>query len=220
MCRGQLAVKYTDTRNHYFYKLTTDNGGAPCIWRGVLSLAICKPSMRRTALVGDWVFGFAAKRLESDNRLIYIARVTGKELGGGYYQDARYSGRADRIYQWRGGKFHWRTGAAFHGAAHIAHDLGKPPRYASSAVLLSTDFRYFGTAIPEFYKTRYPAVAKAVEDLGQGHRKYHSNTLQQELWALQRYCWRRYSRKLISRPRLTPDCTIKLSGGACGVVEC
>ena len=25
----------------YFYKLTTDNGGAPCVYGSVLSLAVC-----------------------------------------------------------------------------------------------------------------------------------------------------------------------------------
>lgn len=30
----------------YFYKLTADNGGAPCVQDGLLSLAICKPMIR------------------------------------------------------------------------------------------------------------------------------------------------------------------------------
>jgi hypothetical protein len=29
----------------YFYKLTADNGGAPCVEDGLLSLAICKPAI-------------------------------------------------------------------------------------------------------------------------------------------------------------------------------
>jgi hypothetical protein len=32
-----------------FYKLTADNGGAPCVRYGLLSLAICKPMIRKTA---------------------------------------------------------------------------------------------------------------------------------------------------------------------------
>jgi len=43
----------------YFYKLTVDDGGAPCAERGLLSLAICKPMIRRTAQKGDLIFGFA-----------------------------------------------------------------------------------------------------------------------------------------------------------------
>ena len=37
----------------YFYKLTTDNGGAPCVQDNLLSLAICKPMIRMAAQVGD-----------------------------------------------------------------------------------------------------------------------------------------------------------------------
>lgn len=62
----------------FFYKLTVDNDGAPCVVDGLLSLAICKPMIRRTAFPGDLIFGFAANSLHADNRLIYIARVTEK----------------------------------------------------------------------------------------------------------------------------------------------
>jgi Nucleotide modification associated domain 2 len=43
--------------NTYFYKLTADNGGAPCVRYGLLSLAICKPMIRKTAKEGDLIFG-------------------------------------------------------------------------------------------------------------------------------------------------------------------
>jgi Nucleotide modification associated domain 2 len=33
----------------YIYKLTVDDGGAPCVQDEVLSLAICKPFIRSTA---------------------------------------------------------------------------------------------------------------------------------------------------------------------------
>lgn len=62
----------------YFYKLTVDDGGAPCVEKGLLSLAICKPMIRSSAQIGDIIVGFAANSLHSDNRLIYIAEVTDK----------------------------------------------------------------------------------------------------------------------------------------------
>ena len=42
----------------YVYKMVADNGGAPCVWRGLLSLAICKPEIRKGAQNGDLIFGF------------------------------------------------------------------------------------------------------------------------------------------------------------------
>ena len=66
----------------YVYKIVVDSGGAPCVSRGLLSLAICKPKIRKTAGKNSFVFGFGGK--EYEERLIYIARVTGR-LGKGAY---------------------------------------------------------------------------------------------------------------------------------------
>lgn len=66
----------------YFYKLIVDDGGARCVENGLLSLAICKPMIRRTAKNGDVVIGFAANSLHADNRLIYVARVNEKLENG------------------------------------------------------------------------------------------------------------------------------------------
>ena len=64
----------------FIYKMVTDNGGAPCVFRKLLSLAICKPKIRKSAKKGSLVFGFGGKRYQE--RLIYIARVTDKLEGG------------------------------------------------------------------------------------------------------------------------------------------
>jgi hypothetical protein len=69
----------------YFYKLIADNGGAPCVTNDLLSLAICKPMTRKTAEIGDLIFGFAANSLNPDNRLIYVSRVTDKRCDGKYF---------------------------------------------------------------------------------------------------------------------------------------
>ena len=36
----------------YVYKIVADIGGAPCVWNNLLSLAICKPMIRKTAAQG------------------------------------------------------------------------------------------------------------------------------------------------------------------------
>jgi hypothetical protein len=94
----------------YFYKLTTDDGGAPCVEDGLLSLAICKPMIRGTAEVGDLILGFAAKSLHADNRLLYVARVTDKAPNGEYYTTAKFARREDCIYERSGNRFLWRQG--------------------------------------------------------------------------------------------------------------
>src|SRR5438874_12960386 len=77
--------------------MITDNGGAPCVWRNLLSLAICKPMIRRVAEKGALIFGFGGKRHRE--RLLYIARVTEKPPIGDYYQESTYSRRPDCIYE-------------------------------------------------------------------------------------------------------------------------
>src|SRR5271155_4791113 len=95
----------------YFYKLTTDDDGAPCVTPGLLSLAICKPMIRSTADPQDIIIGFAANSLHADNRLIYVARVTKKLTNGEYFTQPEYAARGDCIYEWRAGRFRVRAGA-------------------------------------------------------------------------------------------------------------
>src|SRR5437016_5288886 len=96
----------------YVYKLTTDNGGAPCVQGNLLSLAICKPRIRKKATEGSLVFGFGGKNL--GERLIYIARVTKKLKPGEYYQDDAFRKRRDCIYREVEGKADLKSAARFH----------------------------------------------------------------------------------------------------------
>lgn len=112
----------------YFYKLTVDDGGAPCVEANLLSLAICKPMIRSTADEQNVILGFAANSLFTDNRLIYIARVTKKLKNGEYYKEHAYKNRKDCIYEWTGKTYKVRADARFHGSdSDLKHDLGKSP---------------------------------------------------------------------------------------------
>ncbi len=43
----------------YRYVLAHDNGTAPCPQNGLLTLATCKPAIRKTASAGDLIAAFA-----------------------------------------------------------------------------------------------------------------------------------------------------------------
>ncbi len=204
----------------FFYKMTNDSGAAPCVQRGLLSLAICKPMIRTSAQQDDVVFGFAANALHLDNRLIYIARVTEVVRDGRYYEDTRFARRIDRIYQRRGGAFERRKDALFHARpGDLVHDLGRAPRYPRAVVLLSTDFRYFGGAGTAGYKLRFPALKRVIEGLKQGHRLHHSEALQQQLLALKDETWAAHRARCLGRPTSPADPLVSLRGGNCGSVE-
>src|SRR6266550_4187137 len=202
----------------YFYKLTVDDGGAPCVQDGLLSLAICKPMIRAGAELGDLIFGFAANSLHDDNRLIYIACVTGKVSNGDYYADPSFAWRADCIYERCGDEFRWRAGALYHGPRHRSHDLGQHPTYTRAHVLLSDDFRYFGASGSADYKSRYPLIKHAVEHLGQGHRVYHDEPLRTQLQTFMQQVWIEVRRKVIGKQATGPRRGASHRNRACGVL--
>lgn len=198
----------------YLYKLTADTGAAPCIARGLLSLAICKPMIRQKAKEGDLIVGFAAKSIAPDNRLIYAARVTKTLNAGKYYRDARYAKRGDCIYECEAGRFKWKAGSLHHGPTHRKHDLGNYPTYRRAAVLLSSDFRYFGKEGRATYKAKFPKVRRAVEQLARGHRVHHTNALHNELLRMETWLWRT-RRKVFGRPTSAPSRRICYRRGSC-----
>ncbi len=202
----------------YFYKLTADNGGAPCVQDGLLSLAICKPMIRSNAGMEDLIFGFAANSLHPDNRLLYIAQVTDRLQNGDYYTKGRFAHREDCIYERRGDHFVWRQGALHHGPNDLVHDLGEYPGYLRANVLLSTNFRYFGRNGRADYKSRYPLIRKAVEHLGQGHRTHHDRSLRNELQALMREVWNGSRKKVLGERTSKPRRGVSHRGRSCGVV--
>jgi putative DNA base modification enzyme with NMAD domain len=203
----------------YVYKLTADNGGAPCTYRGLLSLAICKPSIRRTARKGDWIFGFAGKPLGA-GRLIYIAQVMDTVESGAYYVDERFKGRPDRIYRREEGRFTLRPAAEYHSdGSQIDHDLGTPPSYPNAVTLVSERFRYWGGNGRAKYRKRFPGIAALLERLGRGHRVNLSAEVRQELIELRDSEWRAHPRKVLGRPT-QDDLTRPCNSSEGGITSC
>jgi len=183
----------------YVYKMVTDNGGAPCVHRGMLSLAICKPKIRKTAKRGALVFGFGGRRL--GGRLIYVAKVTEKPCVGDYYRKKRFHGRPDCIYRKRkvdnkpkpikDAKFHYQSDES-------GKDVGRD--FKKAYVLLSTDFRYFGKAGTTDYSEQYKALSKMLSRLTQGHRRNHNKKVREELCQLKMKLWKNFPRSKIGKP--------------------
>lgn len=166
----------------YVYKLRYDDGTAPCVENGLLSLALCKPAIRATAAVGDTIVGFAAKSMCRDQRLVYAAVVTRKLTGGAYYREPAWRGRGDCIYVWRAGAFRRRADAAIHVSDDdMAIDLGEAPAYRRANVLISDNYRHFAESRPADYRDAYPALARMVDALGQGHRIHHGERVRDEI---------------------------------------
>jgi hypothetical protein len=170
----------------YLYKMTVDAGGAPCVYDGMLSLAICKPAIRRTASFGDFILGFAGNSLYENNCLVFVAQV-GHPVSGIEYYSKKYERRPDCIYEYFDGSYRWRSGAMYHSPTNLTHDLGEPPDYESAKVLLvekSSDFRYFRDFCPIDYRSKYGELAKFIREMRQGHRINLTESLQAAVQSL------------------------------------
>ncbi len=188
----------------YLYKLTSDRGGAPCATPPAegeapfLTLAICKPAIRRTAQPGDRILGITSHALANREgyplcAVIYAAVVQeGIEARDYFTAGSPFAARPDCIYE-----FHQQNGRAAHtgrtnlhrAPANLLKDLGAYPYYRNGRVLLAHDFRYFGSAAVPL-PPRLHLLYTAAEALGQGHRVFtprdpefrEADTLFRALW--------------------------------------
>ena len=78
------------------YVLVSDTGIAPCIDDGLTTLAVCKPTVRRSARHGDWVAGFLPKP-HPRGLIAYAGRVS-EVLDVGTYEKV-HRGRSDALYR-------------------------------------------------------------------------------------------------------------------------
>ena len=88
----------------YRYILPHDTGMAPCSEGKFISLATCKPVIRRVARQGDWVLGFRPGSLERGH-VLWAGKVAEVMTHGDYQRehprrsDAVYGMRADGDYE-------------------------------------------------------------------------------------------------------------------------
>lgn len=145
----------------YSYKIVRDYGFAPNPFHGCLTLATCKPGIRRGAEKGDLIVGCGSVKNKMVGRAIFVARVAGKCTFQQYWDDPRflakrpsYSGSmsrafGDNIYH------HAPDGSWIQEWSHHTHPDGSTNHLnldrdtSSDKVLWSEDFVYFGrSAIP------------------------------------------------------------------------
>lgn len=138
----------------FSYTMAHDDGAAPNPFRGLCTLAICKPKIRLKAALGDWVVGLGSVNAPSGDlggRMIYAMRVDQimtlreyDQLAPLYWPsripDLTSPVIADRlgdcIYDFSAGAPAQR--ASVHGPAEMQTDL------SGHNVLLSRHFFYFG----------------------------------------------------------------------------
>lgn len=196
------------TPKTYLYKLSYNDGTAPCAPEAktgsppFLTLALCKPAIRRTAVAGDRILGVTSQSLAQSrdyplHAVIYAAIVSGSLDAHDYYAPrSPYRARPDCIYQLNrdDGSFTHRGHTTVHAdPVSYGRDLGRAGAYQNGRILLSDDFRYFSphpVPIPD----RFHEIHALIQPLGQGHRVNHPASREREFDALFRYLWKQPTR--------------------------
>lgn len=140
----------------YTYCIPVDDGAAPNPYYGLCTLAICKPRIRRTAQIGDWIVGTGSKsvnKVDYSNKVVYAMKVTNKMTFAEYnafcerelqekipdINNDEYERRlGDCIYTNGDLDDHFQR-RSVHGAGNIQTDKG------GENVLISDYFFYFGS---------------------------------------------------------------------------
>ncbi len=145
----------------FSYKMTHDSGFAPNPFHGVLTLATCKPGIRRTKKPGDWVAGFSSKTLRNlarkeevnidQDALLWLGRVTEVVPLNRYFHDRRFrlkrprgpADPGDNIYrpltpQPAGPDEYEQLRNSSHGPREAEHDVG------GKNALIFEEFFYLG----------------------------------------------------------------------------
>ncbi len=88
----------------FSYVVATDNGVAPNVDGGICTVCLCKPEIRRNAVVGNWIVGLWP--MPARHRLTYVMRVGRKMTMRDYHEceefDQKKPGQSqtpDNIYE-------------------------------------------------------------------------------------------------------------------------
>lgn len=149
-------------QNLYIYVIDRDFGFAPNPFHGYCTLATCKPGIRKSARVDDWVMGVGGKRLQAVGKCIFLMRVTEKRIFEEYWTDTRFqikkplrNGSAvmmvgDNIYHKDLTKGDWLQEDSHHSNTDGSTNIDNLLRDTqANNVLISKDFFYFGCDAPQ-----------------------------------------------------------------------
>jgi len=144
---------------HIFtYVIEHDLGFAPNPFHGFCTLACCKPKIRSTAAVGDYILGFGAAKPGISGKLSYwmlIERILSFDQ---YWSDPRYWRKrpcmlgttylryGDNIYHHERGNNDFRQEDSFHSEKNGVLSFGNLKRDTGTTqnVLIASEFAYWG----------------------------------------------------------------------------
>ncbi len=185
----------------YSYCIPYDDGAAPNPYWEYCTLAICKPAIRRTAQIGDWIVGTGSRRHNIAGRVVYVMRVSEIVAMKDYDRWTRRNSPnripdinhkdfrrrlGDSIYDFSSGRPVQRP--SVHDAGNIDTDLG------GKNVLISDYYFYFGDK-----PIKLPLSLRPIIHQQQGH-KVRQNTPYLDVFLRWLTRLNRKPNKLLGRP--------------------
>lgn len=175
----------------YSYVVRYDSGFAPNPFYGCCTLATCKPSIRRTAEVGDWIVGTGSdsQQVQRGGHLVYAMRVGEIMTFEAYDADPRFQAKkpyrhgsrkqscGDNIYHRGAEDQQWLQRDSFHSnvdgsrrSDHVQRDTGV------NRVLASDRFVYFGGDGPKIPTELRTADGRPLSKAGIGYYVFDDPT--------------------------------------------
>jgi len=165
----------------YSYILRIDDGAAPNPFWNTCTLTICKPAIRRTAQIGDWVIGTGSKntslrdnvKVDFSHSIVYAMKVTDKKSLRDYDMYCRQSLK-NKIPNWRTTDWRLRMGDCIYDYSGgreptlrkaVHNEKNRHRDLSGQNALLSDHFYYFGEAAVPLPTELHPIIKR-----NQGHR--------------------------------------------------
>ena|ERR1035437_4597916 len=193
----------------FCYKMRDDAGFAPNPFHGLLTLANCKPLIRKHKVEGDWIAGFTSKALNGDKvgeeRLIYLMKVTKKITYDEYWNNLDYECKKpileDSGFEERAGDNIYKPNIEltydYHQLENKNHkEKDKEHDLKGIYVLVSNQFYYFGNSPIEIPQEIRPSIPKAQS----AHGNKTSELARIEMFI--NYVESNYPQGLIDKPQL------------------
>lgn len=166
----------------FSYIVRYDFGFAPNPFHGMCTLATCKPKIRATAQIDDWVIGTGSTTKGLDAHLVYAMRVDEIVDFGIYWSDPRFARKiptargsqkqayGDNIYR-RGTTGEWIQANSRHSLKDGSPNPGHIEKDTNTdAVLIGREFVYFGGSGPKIPHDLRTGHGMDLIHEGPGHR--------------------------------------------------
>ena len=166
----------------YSYVVRYDYGFAPNPFFGFGTLATCKPRIRQTAQLGDWIVGTGSRQNGLGGHLVYAMQVSETLTFEAYWRDKRFRKKrpnlrgslkrafGDNIYHRNRKTKRWLQENSHHSRNGGRTNLFNLQRDTGvNRVLVAARFTYWGGSGPKI-PARFSGSDTDVLVVGQGHK--------------------------------------------------